>query len=73
MMGRQISFRLSERRMYEQRHVYGKGSAMPERRYGCSPVGVVGDGYGSETAPAFYLDWYMDPYYKQDISGIKKI
>lgn len=20
----------------------------------------------------FYLDWYMDPYYKQDISGIKK-
>ena len=19
----------------------------------------------------FYLDWYMDPYYKQDISGIK--
>lgn len=72
MMGRQISFRLSERRMYEQRHVYGKGSAMPERRYGCSPVGVVGDGYGSETAPAFYLDWYMDPYYKQDISGIKK-
>lgn len=72
MMGRQISFCLSERRMYEQRHVYGKGSAMPERRYGCSPVGVVGDGYGSETAPAFYLDWYMDPYYKQDISGIKK-
>lgn len=71
MMGSQISFRLSERRMYEQRHVYGKGSAMPERRYGCRPVGVVGDGYGSETAPAFYLDWYMDPYYKQDISGIK--
>lgn len=53
MMGRQISFRLSERRMYEQRHVYGKGSAMPERRYGCRPVGVVGDGYGSETAFAF--------------------
>lgn len=21
----------------------------------------------------FYLDWYMDPYYKQDISGIKMI
>lgn len=20
----------------------------------------------------FYLDWYMDPYYKQDISDIKK-
>lgn len=71
MMGRQIFFRLSERRMYERRHVYGKGSAMPERRYGCRPVGAVGDGYGSETAPAFYLDWYMDPYYKQDISGIK--
>lgn len=71
MMGRQIFFRLSERRMYGQRHVYGKGSAMPERRYGCRPVGVVRDGYGSETASAFYLDWYMDPYYKQDISGIK--
>lgn len=53
MMGRQISFRLSERRMYEQRHVYGKGSAMHERRYGCRSVGAVGDGYGSETAPAF--------------------
>lgn len=45
---------------------------MPERRYGCRSVGAVGDGYGSETAPAFYLDWYMDPYYKQDISDIKK-
>lgn len=44
---------------------------MPERRYGCRPVGVVGDGYGSETAFAFYLDWYMDPYYRQDISDIK--
>lgn len=71
MMGSQMFFRLSERRMYGQRHVYGKGSAMPERRYGCRSVGVVGDGYGSETAPAFYLDWYMDPYYKQDISDIK--
>lgn len=65
-------FCLSERRMYGQRHVYGKGSVMPERRYGCRSVGAVGDGYGSETAPAFYLDWYMDPYYKQDISDIKK-
>lgn len=57
--------------MYGQRHVYGKRNAMCERRYRCRPVGAVGDGYGSETAPAFYLDWYMDPYYKQDISGIK--
>lgn len=53
MMGSQISFRLSERRMYGQWHVYGKGSVMPERRYGCRSVGAVGDGYGSETAPAF--------------------
>lgn len=72
MMGRQISFRLSERRMYEQRHVYGKGSAMPERRYGCSPVGVVGTDTEAKRRLLFYLDWYMDPYYKQDISGIKK-
>lgn len=73
MMGSQISFRLSERRMYEQRHVYGKGSAMPERRYGCRPVGSVLSGTDTEAKRRllFYLDWYMDPYYKQDISGIK--
>ena len=53
MMGRQISFRLSERRMYGQRHVYGKRNAMCERRYGCRPVGAVGGGYGSEPASAF--------------------
>ena len=70
MMGRQISFRLSERRMYGQRHVYGKGSAMPERRYGCSPV-LSGTDTEAKRRLLFYLDWYMDPYYKQDISGIK--
>lgn len=73
MMGSRNVFPLPRRRMYGQRqYVYGKRNAMCERRYRCRPVGAVGDGYGSETAPAFYLDWYMDPYYRQDISDIKK-
>lgn len=72
MMGRQISFRLSERRMYGQRHVYGKGSAMPERRYGAVRSVLSGTDTEAKRRLLFYLDWYMDPYYKQDISGIKK-
>ena len=72
MMGSQISFRLSERRMYEQRHVYGKGSAMHERGMGAVRSVLSGTDTEAKRRLLFYLDWYMDPYYKQDISGIKK-
>ena len=43
-----------------------------ERRYRCRPVGAVGTDTEAKRRLLFYLDWYMDPYYKQDISDIKK-